>query len=205
MSRRDISDSLIHFTKGQSLREAFARLRKIVVDEALIGSKRRIKGAHECVCFSEAPLDSLGSGLVNPHYYSRYSPFGILVQKEWLFRLGGRPVIYQPDAEYSKLPESLQWRHVRYEPPEIDFTWEREWRIPRRSLSFNSTCAFIVVPDLCWANKLVSEYEDEQDYNILQYSQIFDREIAQMYYEPFGWNIITLHTSDKRGVSDNER
>ncbi|MDD2540339.1 MAG: hypothetical protein PHH28_04760 [Desulfuromonadaceae bacterium] len=59
----------------------------------------------------------------------RYEPYGIAVRKDWLFQRNGRPVIYQPDSEYPLLPPQLQWRHVRYEPPNVDFTWEREWRV----------------------------------------------------------------------------
>lgn len=43
-------------------------------------------------------------------------------------------MLYQSEEEYTALPQSLQWRHVRYDPfarPPVDFTWEREWRVPR--------------------------------------------------------------------------
>ncbi|GAG63688.1 unnamed protein product, partial [marine sediment metagenome] len=34
------------------------------------------------------------------------------------------------DLEYDILPEELKYRHVRYElESDIDFTWEREWRL----------------------------------------------------------------------------
>jgi hypothetical protein len=35
-----------------------------------------IRSGDYCVCFTEAPLMSLASGLVNPSNFSRYSPFG---------------------------------------------------------------------------------------------------------------------------------
>jgi hypothetical protein len=95
MSRLDISPYLIHFTSGESYEDAFTRLRKIIADRELIAGSRYIKGNYRCVCFSEAPLTSLTSGLVNEDYYSRYSPFGIMVSKQWLFAQGGRPVVYQ--------------------------------------------------------------------------------------------------------------
>ena len=28
------------------------------------------------------------------------------------------------------IPAEERWRHVRYEPPQVDFTHEREWRVP---------------------------------------------------------------------------
>lgn len=129
MSRNDISDYLIHFTKGTSWSEAFENLCSIAAEGRLRGNVTFIKGEYRCVCFSEAPLAAVSNGLVNPNYYSKYSPFGVMVPKQWLYAQGGRPVIYQSDAEFYDLPEAIRWRHVRYEPtsaPPIDFTWERE-------------------------------------------------------------------------------
>lgn len=192
MSRNDITDFLIHFTKGDSLEDAFRCLQKIVKERSLLGSGRLIKGHYPCVCFSEAPLASLTNGLVNPNYYSKYSPFGIMVSKEWLFQLGGRPVIYQTDSEFITLPESQRWKHMRYEPPNIDFSWEREWRIQCDSLWFDQNVASIVVLDASWAQYLVREHEREQEFETMQYSLIFDDIVASLYSEPFKWNLLTL-------------
>jgi len=79
MSRADISPYLVHFTSGTTYEDAFTRLRKILSDRSLIAGSRFIKGNYRCVCFSEAPLTSLRDGLVNQDYYSRYSPFGIMI------------------------------------------------------------------------------------------------------------------------------
>src|SRR5215472_3902451 len=105
MSRQDISEFLVHFTKGTDHEEAFTNLRKIIESRKLIAGSGYIKGNYRCVCFSEAPLANLADGLVNENYYSRYSPFGIVVSKAWLFNRGGRPVIYQPESEFNALPE----------------------------------------------------------------------------------------------------
>jgi hypothetical protein len=78
---------------------------------------------------------------------SRYAPFGVMVDKSWLFSRGGRPVIYQPENEYFQLPEAFRHRHVRYEPDNgIDFTWEREWRIPG-DVEIQPANVTLVVPD----------------------------------------------------------
>jgi hypothetical protein len=193
MSRNDISDFLIHFTRGDSLKDAFQRLQKIVDERQLLGSCRLIKGGYTCVCFSEAPLSCLSDGLVNPAYYSQYSPFGIMVPKEWLFQLGGRPVIYETEAEFYVLPDSHRWRHMRYEPPTIDFSWEREWRIQCDHLQFDSKVASIVVLDQSWARYLVQQHESEQEFRVIQYSMILDDTLARLYYEPFKWNSVTLN------------
>jgi len=114
-SRRDISDKLVHFTSGDSWEEAFQRLCNIIREMRILGTSEKIRGEYKCVCFSEAPLMSLPGGLVNPDAYSRYSPFGLVFDKSWIFAKGGRPVIYQTEEEFSILPEEIRWRHVRYE------------------------------------------------------------------------------------------
>jgi hypothetical protein len=196
MSRSDISPNLVHFTSGASHVEAFTRLRKIIADRSLLAGSRFIKGDYRCVCFSEAPLTSLKDGLVNKDYYSRYSPFGILVSKQWLFAQGGRPVIYQSTEEYYSLPETHRWRHVLYEPGDsrdkIDFTWEREWRIKCDSLAFDQSSANIIVLDHSWVQRLISEHEWEEDYRVMEYKLIFDDDIAEQYRNSFGWTVLTL-------------
>ena len=127
-ARVDISKYLIHFTKGQNLKDAFNNLTSIVNSFTIIGSKNLIKGSFNCICFSEVPLGCITNGLINDEYYSKYSPFGIMVRKDWLFYFGGRPVIYQTEEEYDLLGEEAKWRHVTYNPlldPPVDFTWER--------------------------------------------------------------------------------
>jgi len=197
--RPDISNLLIHFVSDESLDLAYLRLRKIIKERRLIGNNRFIKGGYRCICFSEAPFNCLPGGLVNPDYYSRYSPFGIMVLKKWLFKLGGRPVIYQSEDEYYLLPDEIKWRHVLYDPlknPPIDFTWEREWRINRDYLDFKPSNALIIVLDNSWANRLKKDHEREEDYNVRAYSMIFDEddaELAEQLRNEFDWNIITLN------------
>lgn len=195
MSRKDLSDSLIHFTKDEDYELAFKRLQKIIEERCLLGTNTFIRGGYNCVCFSEAPLECLKTGLVNPVYYSNYSPFGIMLAKKYLFEKGGRQVIYQSENEFNQLSENLRWRHVRYEPlndPPIDFTWEREWRILCSGIEFNESIASIIVLDQSWAERLIDEHEEDQEYRIRQYSLILDEDLVQLYYEPFMWNIITL-------------
>jgi hypothetical protein len=157
--RRDLGHLLFHFTRSVSPdptdlapvvpMSAFDILRKILHECQLVGSGRWVKGGHRCVCFTEAPISELASvfalggspGEKNP----RYEPYGVAVRKEWLFERGGRPVIYQTDLERVSLPQGLQWRHVRYEPPNIDFTWEREWRICTNFLTLEPQATLVVM------------------------------------------------------------
>lgn len=159
MSRKDISENLVHWVKGDDNGDAFETLLEIVFDWVLIGSNGSIKGSYNCVCFTEAPVNQFHS------VGGRYKQFGILVSKKFLFSQGGRPVIYQSDAEYDSLPESMRWRHVRYEPngtPPIDFTWEREWRIKIDELYLPPEEIVVLVPDNSWAEAIKEQQYDRE-------------------------------------------
>lgn len=191
----DISDKVVHFTRGDTWEDAFGALCEIVEAGQLIGSNGNIKGGYPCVCFSEAPLNSLPDGLVNPAAYSKYSPFGIIFEKSFLFQHGGRPVIYQPDSEYEDLPENIRWRHVRYEPdlePVIDFTWEREWRIQTESLTVSPDICDLVFPNREWGEKMRCAHQEQQEFLVQEYSLIFDENIAEQYREQYPWVIYSL-------------
>jgi hypothetical protein len=195
MTRKDISDKLIHFTSDETIELAFRRLQKIIKERRILGTSNFVRGACKCVCFSEAPYINLPNGLVNPAYYSRYSPFGLMFPKKWIFEQGGRPVIYQTDQEFYSLPETLRWRHVRYEPhkdPPIDFTWEREWRMPRSVLEFGPQTATIIVSDRSWGQRLIDEHELDEEFKIAMYREAWDEDFADTLYEPFEWTILTL-------------
>jgi hypothetical protein len=196
-NRRDISSKLVHWTKDENKNDekAFRRLCKIVKEGRILGTTKYIKGAYKCVCFSEAPLINLKDGLINPEAYSCYSPFGIMFSKRQIFKLGGRPVIYQTEEEFEDLPEKYRWRHVTYEPNidrPIDFTWEREWRIQCPVLLFSPSCAVIVVLDKDWEQRMISEHAAEQDFKLAQYREILDDEELELYREAFPWRITRL-------------
>jgi hypothetical protein len=91
-TRPDISDELIHFMRRATADDAFNRFRRMIEERRVPGGNRTIKGGFRWVCCTEAPLPSLKKGLVNPENFSRYSPFGIMFNKSWVFSQGGRPV-----------------------------------------------------------------------------------------------------------------
>lgn len=190
--RTDISDNLVHFTKGGSLPEAYQNFKLIIEQLRIFGSSRKIKGGTQCVCFSEAPVPALTNGLVNPQSYSDYSPFGFIFSKRYIYSIGGRPVIYQPDSDFHLLHESMKWRHVRFElgtPQPIDFTWEREWRLPATELRIDPAYTHLVLPNKAWLDFLMSEHTSIEMAKVQHYAQIMPIEFAQqVYFEPFKWN-----------------
>ncbi|MEN9404992.1 MAG: hypothetical protein RL091_3695, partial [Verrucomicrobiota bacterium] len=190
--RPDLSPHLIHFTKASGSFDALATLLKIIGEKTLRGSNGFVKGGSTCISFTEAPFELLSEGLANPQGDTRYSGFGLRFSKAHIFQLGGRPVIYQPDNEYLALPPALRWRHVRFEPladPPIDWTWEREWRLPLQELTFTDKEIEVVVPDDAAAERFVREIEHETHYNCMQWEVVLGR-IAWMYYEPSPWRVL---------------
>lgn len=194
--RPDITPDLVHFTKGDSVPAAFRRLKKILLERQLIGGAGYIRGGFPCVCFTEAPIEQLCEIFWwTVHEGLRYKPFGVLVTKRWLFERGGRPVIYQADAEYDGLPNELRYRHVRYEParePPIDFTWEREWRVRTDSLSLEPTAVRVIVPSSEYAEELKRAHGENQDTWVQDYSAVLGSELAEQHRELFPWSIINL-------------
>jgi hypothetical protein len=162
MIRDDLSDKLIHLTRGPTYDEAARLFSTILAEKRLLGGTGCIKGGFRCVCFNEAPVSKLGQILANPMAHGmRYKPFGVMVDKRWLFERGGRPVIYQPDCEFALLHDDQKFRHVRYEPTNnVDFTWEREWRIRTDELSLDPDATTVVVPNRTWVRKVLQPHEE---------------------------------------------
>jgi hypothetical protein len=154
--REDLSNYLFHWIKANSDDEAFDKLHLIIKDRKLLGSNGFIKGNFNCICFTETPLNQFHK---ETH---RYKKFGVKINKTWLFEQGARPVIYQTAKEYDLLPNELRWKHVTFNPPVIDFSWEREWRINLSEFLINSHNTSIVVPEKEFGELLFSEYHCEE-------------------------------------------
>ena len=149
--RTDISMGVVHLTKRNSNLSAFSVLMKILEERTIVGSTNKtidghprgfICGNHPVVCFQDVPLYSLSENIFweqqlhsqNPEVPIRYAPFGLRFDKRYIFKNGGRPVIYEKTATAKRfLPEDEYWRIVKLdlenEENIIDWTHEREWRI----------------------------------------------------------------------------
>lgn len=149
VQRSDISRSVIHFTRErieykpsadvmepleiEKTVSAFEVLKEIMKSGTIKGSGNAgyVKGKKKAVCLSEIPLSAIRDFASPPSdKNARYRYYGIALSKKAVFALGGRPVIYLPDSENSWIPDEEKWRQVRYEFGEVDWTHEREWRIP---------------------------------------------------------------------------
>ena len=149
--RTDISMGLVHLTKGDGELSPLAVLMKILEEKTIVGSTNKIVDGHPrgficgndpVVCFQDVPLYSLSENILweqqlhsqVPELPIRYAPFGLRFDKRYIFRKGGRPVIYEKTtAAKSFLPEDEYWRIVKLDLENddniIDWTHEREWRI----------------------------------------------------------------------------
>lgn len=162
MNRSDLSPSLVHWTKGSCFEEALESLISICIDEQIFGGTRGIADGSRCVCFTESPVDKFHEKVIG-----EFKPFGIQVTKEWLFGLGGRPVIYQPRYDLKKLDPSIRWRHVDFSLKNNsyrrNYTWQREWRIQRDSLWLPEQTV-IVVPTREYGNRLIQAFDSEDSW-----------------------------------------
>jgi hypothetical protein len=189
MIRDDLSDRLVHLTKGETEQHAAARFLSIVRDKALLGGTGLIRGSYRCVCFSEAPISKLGAILAQPSIHGMpYAPLGVMFTKTSLFLAGGRPVIYQPEPEFQMLPDSHRYRHKDYAPGEQpDFSWEREWRILTDRLPLDPAAVTLIVPNRSW-----SDYFFEQHAGHLAGSIMVFGEDAMMAMHKCPWHFLVL-------------
>jgi hypothetical protein len=171
MLRIDHCENLIHFTKGNDksldYEKAYQNLKEIVKSQYLKGGNGMILGNHNCVCFTESPARCLtNKGKLDAKYFSRYTPFGFQYTKKDVFKHSGRPAIYSTREEYEKQKTNtdLNWRFVSFDPSkngELDFTWEREWRIKADTIPVNPEFTKLVFPNIDWINRFIAEHEKE--------------------------------------------
>ncbi len=169
-NRVDLSSRVTHLTKGDTDDEAFKNLISILEEKCIIASKTGsnfINGDIPAVCLQEAPLIAIAENLQyeeklreeDEKQRIRYLGFGIRFQKDFIYQKNGRPVIYD-DTNQSKeyLHKSDWWRIVRLDLSDenrmIDWTHEREWRVPGELLFDYSHCE-IIVPSPAYYHKFV--------------------------------------------------
>lgn len=150
-NRTDLTQGLVHLTKPNEELNAFEVLMKILKEKRIIGSTNKtvngeqrgfICGKDSAVCFQDVPLLSLSENILHeqrlrhekPDRSIRYGAFGLRFDKRYIFKKGGRPVLYEvTEIAKSFLPEEEHWRIVKFDLGNtdnlIDWTHEREWRI----------------------------------------------------------------------------
>lgn len=201
MIRGDLSNCLVHLTRGTTEATAAESFVSVITSKELRGSSRDIRGGYKCVCFSEAPISVLAHALALPAVHGlRYAPFGVMVRKEWLFAQGGRPVIYQPEDEFELLHEANRFRHVRYDPKNgPDYTWEREWRVQTPALSLDLAEVTFVVPTRAWEERFLEDHAGQQ-----RNQAFFMGTNAAFAIERSAWHFIVLEDLGMKFIAEGK-
>jgi hypothetical protein len=170
--RNDLSPFLFHYTK------AFEDLLSII-------DQKKLKSKKKYICFTEAPLStSLRMfDYMNQYPDPMYAPYGIGFNRDFLFNIGARPVIYGTEDENKKIPHELKWRCLNLQPESYDFSWLREWRIEGNEFDFKDYCnnIIIVAPTNKELKKLTTDYDVDVDF---AYEHEIRMSIPELIYIP---------------------
>lgn len=174
--RTDFTAGLVHLTKSRTINgikySSIDILMKILHEQKLVGSTTGtafISGSTPAVCFQDVPLFSVAENI----YYEqnlkekteaenyRYTGFGLRFSKDFIYKKGGRPVIYDKLEEAKKyLHKDDYWRIVSLDLSNkknyIDWIHEREWRIPD-NLEFELSDVEVLIHD----NKKYKDFIDK--------------------------------------------
>ena len=110
-------------------------LQQILNDQRIKGNSWLTRSPQPCVSFSEVPLAELLSRRQFRSHLGRWDwePYGILVCRTALERLGARPVVYGDEAGYDQLADQdkpyFQPRGSKNARRNQDWSSEREWRL----------------------------------------------------------------------------
>lgn len=171
--RSDMTTQLIHLTKDKDGKSADYWLWKILTEKALKAfGGTNIPLNCKCVCFQEVPIFSiaevlLAETIVDPTH-ARYSGYGIRIDKQYIFNKGGRHVVYgSPGRKY--LDHEWRYSHTEYktENYNIDWSHEREWRIPENVI-FEYKDIDIILPSVQARRKLISQAKESKQEEIIE-------------------------------------
>ncbi len=141
--REDITEYVYHFTKGVN---ALGTLQQILEEGSIKDMQEREKEDYR-ICFTESPLkmQSTMFQTLESDKSFEYAPYGIGIKKELLFKEGARPVIYGKYNEINDFPPNMHWRFVSYTPNIYDYSWQREWRLPKKEFCINPQNCIVIV------------------------------------------------------------
>lgn len=174
LMRPDASEFLVHLIRHNDQMHAYDILKKILNDGYIKGSSKYIKSKEEVICFTESTLPHLGEHIRLYNRFLRkyetnrplYNFYGLAFDKDLMYEhWGARPVIYQPESEFSKLPVELKYLHQTHQPiNNINFSWEREWRLKVKTFEIEDEfiSPILLVEDLEDVIDIQQEFYDRQ-------------------------------------------
>lgn len=182
-NRADFSKYLAHFTTGRKSvasdngnptvaitngKTAYQRLISILEQKKIVASNLPWTG-RQAVCFTECPWSSLID------HSKAYSPYGIGFSKPFIFGTGGGPAYYVRKDHWDKQEweEHIQtfvtpfWPSYRTKKQKdnikfgtVDYSHEREWRVPHDLIFDYKHIEFIVVKKYEVMAKFPQELKD---------------------------------------------
>lgn len=165
--RDDMSSRVTHLTKGNTDGEAFDKLMKILSERKIKGGTGFVNNKVPVVCLQDAPLSAIAENLLCENLIknkgqvnkNRYLAFGLRFTKVYIYKYGGRPVIYGDSDELkSFIKENEWWRivdmNLSNKKKITDWSHEREWRV-KGDLSFKYNQTEIIVPSSKYYKKFV--------------------------------------------------
>ena len=213
----DMSDYLVHFSKGSDIHSAYIAMMGILSSRVISArnpfgfAKGRAlnKNSQRCVCLSETPL----------HLIERISktrgPYGIGFTKNFVASQGGNPIWYvlkqnslgkdlddllKISRQKGGEIEDIFWRIAPFfdivtkaeDRPKYKFEWEREWRVCG-GLSFETQeVAFLVIPE--------NRHQDARDF----FKNAEYENTGPNYKCPYidiGWSIQRIEETFKKHVA----
>lgn len=180
--RADLSNYLIHFTKGKNDYDAFINLCSILQYSRI--DSNPIYG-NKLVCFTETPIEIIKKyGFVNETGFQVYKYFGLMFEKSDLYEVGARPALYLEKESIKNVSNDIKWRCTPYNPKfnkkkyekgTIDFYWEREWRLCEDlEYHYHGIIPKIIVKDDSYKEKLIHFLNELHDECECEYPQIKD-------------------------------
>jgi hypothetical protein len=168
-TRSDMSSYVTHLTREHGSDNPLDTLLKIIVDRKLIGSNNKgfIQGNDRAVCFQDAPLPGIVQNVYQNQVQEskiRYRGFGLMFSKDYVFKRGARPVIYETKQEAKEKFSSELWRVVTFDLNDdtnfIDWTHEREWRV-KGDFEFELEEVIIVIPNYVAYQQLIEKVDTD--------------------------------------------
>jgi hypothetical protein len=110
---------------------AIDSLIRILTEMQIRAGNRIIRGGHAVVSFTACDWDRLSELFLWRPALGRptMEPYGIAVEKQFLFEMGARPAVYGGDDAWRRLPKEQKYRFQASGPSESPWSREREWRL----------------------------------------------------------------------------
>lgn len=163
-------------------------LMEILESGSILGSDAFVVGDTKAACFQDTPIYSLGQMFYQEKQFReeaahkagkeplppeqntdyRYTLYGISFTREYIWKKGGRPVFYEKSEEAKNMLAKDQWWRIvdlDWSHPTdglVDWTHEREWRVPGSCFSFDLGEAMVILPNWSAVRKFREHEKEEQ-------------------------------------------